>query len=130
MLPNKTKKKVLTPHFAFQQQIEAMKTDLRWMQMRSLRSAARIVGGDARTLSQSVDAEVDAVITSPPYANNYDYADALRFEMTFWGEVSGWGDIHEKVSRHLIVSSSQHSSRGAARSQRAACNSGARPDSR
>jgi hypothetical protein len=54
---------------------------------------------------------VDAVITSPPYANNYDYADALRFEMTFWGDVNGWGDIHEAVRKHLIVSSSQHSSR-------------------
>ena len=55
--------------------------------------------------------KVDAVITSPPYANNYDYADALRFEMTFWGEVAGWGDIHDKVRKYLIVSSSQHSSR-------------------
>jgi len=54
---------------------------------------------------------VDAVITSPPYANNYDYADALRFEMTFWGDINGWGDIHNAVRRHLIVSSSQHSSR-------------------
>lgn len=54
---------------------------------------------------------MDAVITSPPYANNYDYADALRFEMTFWGDVNGWGDIHDAVRRYLIVSSSQHSSR-------------------
>jgi hypothetical protein len=31
--------------------------------------------------------------------------------MTFWGDVNGWGDIHNAVRRHLIVSSSQHSSR-------------------
>lgn len=31
--------------------------------------------------------------------------------MTFWGEVNGWGDIHDAVRKHLIVSSSQHSSR-------------------
>jgi hypothetical protein len=31
--------------------------------------------------------------------------------MTFWGDVNGWGDIHDAVRRHLIVSSSQHSSR-------------------
>jgi len=54
---------------------------------------------------------IDVVITSPPYANNYDYADALRFEMTFWGDVTGWGDIHDAVRKYLIVSSSQHSSR-------------------
>jgi len=31
--------------------------------------------------------------------------------MTFWGDVNGWGDIHEAVRKYLIVSSSQHSSR-------------------
>jgi len=111
ILPNKTKKNVLPPLFAFQQQIEVMKSDMRQMQAHADKSSACIIAGDARTISKSVDEMIDAVITSPPYANNYDYADALRFEMTFWGEVSGWGDIHDKVRRHLIVSSSQHSSR-------------------
>jgi len=111
ILPNKTKKNVLHPTVAFQQQIELMKSDMRWMQLRADRSYAEIIAGDARNSAALITDKVDAVITSPPYANNYDYADALRFEMTFWGEVSGWGDIHDKVRRHLIVSSSQHSSK-------------------
>jgi|SRR3990170_2708162 len=111
ILPNKTKKKVIHPLFAFQQQVEIIKSDLRWMQARAKRSHAEIIAGDARTFADSMRHKVDAVITSPPYANNYDYADALRFEMTFWGDVSGWGDIHDAVRKHLIVSSSQHSSR-------------------
>jgi hypothetical protein len=111
ILPNKTKKKVIAPLFAFEQQIEIMKADLRWMQARASQSLAEIIAGDARTLADDTSRKVDAVITSPPYANNYDYADALRFEMTFWGDVNGWGDIHEVVRKHLIVSSSQHSSR-------------------
>jgi len=111
ILPNKTKKRVAEPFFAFQQQIEIIKADLRWMQVRASRSCANIIAGDARTFTDISSCNVDAVITSPPYANNYDYADALRFEMTFWGDVNGWGDIHNAVRRHLIVSSSQHSSR-------------------
>jgi DNA modification methylase len=111
ILPNKTKKNVVQPAFAFQQQIEIIKTDIRWMQARARESYAEIIAGDARTLAESAPCKVDAVITSPPYANNYDYADALRFEMTFWGDVNGWGDIHDAVRKHLIVSSSQHSSR-------------------
>jgi hypothetical protein len=111
ILPNKSKAKVLHPHFAFRQQIGIIQSDLRWMQTRVQESHAEIIAGDARTLANSVSQEVDAVITSPPYANNYDYADALRFEMTFWGDVTGWGDIHDTVRKHLIVSSSQHSSR-------------------
>jgi len=31
--------------------------------------------------------------------------------MTFWGEVEGWGDLHDKVRQYLIVSSSQHASK-------------------
>ena len=42
------------------------------------------------------------VITSPPYANNYDYADATRLEMAFMGEIRGWGDLQETVRRHLV----------------------------
>jgi hypothetical protein len=111
ILPNKTKKKILPPLLAFQQQVEVMKSDMRWMQTYARKSQAEILGGDAKTLAAAIPRQVDAVITSPPYANNYDYADALRFEMTFWGDVNGWGDIHDTVRRHLIVSSSQHSSR-------------------
>ena len=111
ILPNKSKKKVVNPMLAFRQQIETIKADLEWMQSRAIKSHATVIAGDARTFPIASEPTVDAVITSPPYANNYDYADALRFEMTFWGDVNGWGDIHNAVRRHLIVSSSQHSSR-------------------
>jgi len=111
ILPNKTKKKVIQPTLAFQQQIETIKADLRWMQAHAHKSMATVIAGDARMFANAGKHAVDAVITSPPYANNYDYADALRFEMTFWGDVNGWGDIHDAVRRYLIVSCSQHSSR-------------------
>lgn len=111
ILPNKTKKKTAPPLVAFQQQVESMKQDMGWMQAHAHQSHAEIYSGDARSLEQVGSSSISAVITSPPYANNYDYADALRFEMTFWGQVSGWGDLHEKVRKLLIVSSSQHSAR-------------------
>ena len=49
------------------------------------------------------------VVTSPPYPNNYDYADATRLEMTFWNELKGWGDLQSVVRHKLIRSCSQHS---------------------
>lgn len=67
--------------------------------------------GDARTLEPVADASVGFVLTSPPYANNYDYADATRLEMSFWGLVRSWGDLHGAVRRHLVTSCSQHASR-------------------
>jgi hypothetical protein len=111
ILPNKTKKKVLHPRVAFRQQIDMMIADIQWMQTRTNVSRARLITGDARRCAELVQQKVNTVITSPPYANNYDYADALRFEMTFWNEVSGWSDIHDKVRKYLIVSSSQHASK-------------------
>jgi hypothetical protein len=48
------------------------------------------------------------VVTSPPYPNNYDYADATRLEMCFFGEVEGWGDLQLKVRSALVRSCSQH----------------------
>ena len=44
------------------------------------------------------------MFTSPPYLNNYDYADRTRLEMYFWGEAATWGDITKKVRTRLIMS--------------------------
>lgn len=69
---------------------------------------ARFVDGDARNCAEIPDRFATLVITSPPYPNNYDYADATRLEMSFMGEVQGWGDLQQKVRRYLIRSCSQH----------------------
>ncbi len=63
---------------------------------------------DARTCAGVPDDFANLIITSPPYPNNYDYADATRLEMSFMQEVSGWGDLQDKVRRHLVRSCSQH----------------------
>ena len=49
------------------------------------------------------------LISSPPYPNNFDYADATRLEMTFWGEISGWKDLKQTIRPSLLRSCSQHS---------------------
>ncbi|NUN96526.1 MAG: hypothetical protein HUU16_10160 [Candidatus Omnitrophica bacterium] len=117
ILPNKSKRNVLDPEVAYHQQIAVMAEDMRWMQTRSTCSLAESYLGDARSVTKYLSDPVDAVITSPPYANNYDYADSLRFEMTFWGDVASWAEIHDRVRRFLIVSSSQHSSKERLREQ-------------
>lgn len=49
-------------------------------------------------------ASVDHVFTSPPYLNNFDYADRTRLELYFWGEAQSWGDISEQVRARLMTS--------------------------
>ena len=63
---------------------------------------------DARTCEGVPTGWANLVVTSPPYPNNYDYADATRLEMSFLGEIAGWGELQAAVRRHLIRSCSQH----------------------
>ncbi len=109
ILPNKSKGKVVDPFQAFEEKMYEMSTDMRNMQ-RTYPAAENsvILAEDARDMKSVPDNWCDLVITSPPYANNYDYADATRLEMTFWEEIDGWGDLHDKVRSNLIVSCSQH----------------------
>lgn len=111
ILPNKTKSRVSSPYDALKFQTEMMISDMLTMQKASHVSKAIILPSDSRTLMGIPDKSIDLVITSPPYANNYDYADATRLEMSFWGEISNWGDLHESVRKYLICSSSQHASK-------------------
>ena len=60
-------------------------------QMLGIRDDAKVFLDDARELGTVPDDSAGLVITSPPYANNYDYGDATMLEMTFFGEVSGGG---------------------------------------
>lgn len=112
VLPNKSKVKVSDPFAAFERRALIFAHDMRERQsVISCCPKTAIENDDARTCSTVEDSSVDMVVTSPPYANNYDYADATRIEMTFFGEVSGWAELHDAVRQHLIRSCSQHAVR-------------------
>lgn len=109
VLPNKRKSRTLSPFEAFAQKIAEMISDMETMQARGCREDAEILQHDARNACESISPNsIDLVVTSPPYPNNYDYADATRLEMTFWGEIKGWSDLQKTVRKFIIRSSSQH----------------------
>ena len=110
VLPNKRKSGVLRPVDAFQEKASNVLQDIEHAQRNGWSALSQVLLTDARAPRNSSEIEVDAIITSPPYPNNYDYADATRLEMTFWGEISCWGDLQRAVRRHLIRSCSQHAS--------------------
>jgi hypothetical protein len=56
---------------------------------RTLGNWYKSVRSDARNCLGVPENFADLIITSSPYANNYDYADATRLEMCFAGEISG-----------------------------------------
>lgn len=68
-------------------------------------SKHKIVRGDSKNTQTIItDESIDHVFTSPPYLNNFDYADRTRLEMYFWGEASTWGEISANVRTKLMTS--------------------------
>jgi hypothetical protein len=49
----------------------------------------------------------DASVTSPPYLNNFDYADATRIELYFWGTASSWREMCQVVRSGMIIATTQ-----------------------
>ncbi len=78
----------------------------------------RIIRGDARTPAawrrSAYEGVFDACVTSPPYLNNYDYADATRIELFFLGRVTTWAQMCSTVRAGMVVATTQQSRRRAA----------------
>lgn len=108
VLPNKRKSKVIDPFDAINAQRKMMRADMYYFQTLRRQSCARMILGDARQLDNVNDKSVNLVITSPPYTNNYDYADSTRLEMTFWREIDSWSDLQDAVRQYLVRSCTQH----------------------
>jgi hypothetical protein len=108
LLPNKTKYRVTTPLRAFESQVLLMVSDMEIRQGSVAEPTAKILLEDCRETGKIPDDWADLIITSPPYINNYDYADATRLEMTVLGEISGWGDLQKLVRANLVRSCRQH----------------------
>lgn len=109
VLPNKKKAKTLDPFLALEAKVVEIISDIAYARQSNFVTGASIIVQDAREQSTLPRNSVDLIVTSPPYPNNYDYADATRLEMTFWGEIASWGDLQTAVRRHIIRSCSQHS---------------------
>jgi hypothetical protein len=80
--------------------------------------SARMICGDARNHAAWAyipDGSAAACVASPPYLNNFDYADATRLELYFWGEITSWRDMCTNVRAGMITATTQQSSVGASR---------------
>jgi hypothetical protein len=108
VLPNRSKARVAEPRAAFRAQVALMAGDMRALAQGAPPPPATLHVGDARADLGVPAGWADLVITSPPYPNNFDYADATRIEMTFLGEIAGWGELQHGVRRHLVRSCTQH----------------------
>lgn len=107
ILPTKSKTRVIEPFTAFKTKVNEMASDMLFFQ-KTTSPTGCLIAHDARERLELLDDNIDLVITSPPYPNNYDYGDSTRLEMCFWHEIKGWSDLQGAVRRYLVRSCSQH----------------------
>jgi len=107
VLPGRRKTAPPSPELTLHKSVQMIAADIHFLARRA-KPLAKLRVDDARECKVVPDEWATLVITSPPYANNYDYADATRLEMAFMGEIRGWGDLQETVRRHLVRACSQH----------------------
>ena len=106
LLPKKRKRVVSEPYVAYQEKAHIIYQDMMSADTSGPKSVFKL--DDARTCNSVPSNIVDLVVTSPPYPNNYDYADATRLEQSFLQEIYSWGDLQEHTRKHLLRSCTQH----------------------
>jgi len=93
-------KKAKTPEEALNSVFEMIHTDLNYIEA----SPQRIIHNkSSESMSEVESGSVDIIVTSPPYLNNFDFAEMTRHYLYFWGEASSWSEITELVRTKLIV---------------------------
>ena len=58
---------------------------------------------DSSTNYEITSETIDLVVFSPPYLNNFDFAEMTRMQLYFWGEAGSWKEISDKHRNHMIV---------------------------
>lgn len=60
------------------------------------------IKGTAHLLSEKPANTASLCITSPPYLNNFDYAEMSRMELYFWGYAGSWREVTHQVRSVMI----------------------------
>ncbi len=98
-----SRKGALSPLEACEDVTQMLRTDLNGDQTWDYNQRGSIIYGSSEDMSVIQDESISIVVTSPPYLNNFDYAEMTRMLLYFWGVARSWGDITDKVRSKLIV---------------------------
>lgn len=99
-----TSRKVpIDPLEALREVISAIKADLDELQDGQFERSARVFEKSSEEMGEVADGSVGVVVTSPPYLNNFDFAEMTRMFLYFWGIANSWGEITDRVRAKLLV---------------------------
>jgi DNA modification methylase len=87
---------------AFKEALDMMVSDLLMVQSIDY-AESTIIEGDSRAMLEIPDSSVSFAFTSPPYLNNFDYAEMTRLELYFLEMAHDWSSITQNVRSKLIT---------------------------
>ena len=98
-----SKKLARNPEQALDLIVEMIKFDLNADSRSKDAATAAIYAASCENMSEVASGTIDLVVTSPPYLNNFDFAEMTRMHLYFWSMASSWGEITDRVRSKLIV---------------------------
>ncbi len=96
-----SKKRALLPAEALRRVLETLIGDQ--IEAVSGHIPAKVHRKSSEDMPEVATHSVDLVVTSPPYLNNFDFAEMTRMYLYFWGMAGTWSEITENVRGKLIV---------------------------
>lgn len=103
--PTTLKSQVKNPFEAFDYNLNLMKNDLELIKSINTNGNSTIYNADSRNIDFLEPDSIDFIYTSPPYLNNFDYAEMTRLDLYFLGIANSWSDITKFVRNKLLVNS-------------------------
>jgi hypothetical protein len=64
---------------------------------------AKLIRHTSERMDEVAPDVCDLCVTSPPYLNNFDFAEMTRMELYFWRYADDWRGITELIRRNLVV---------------------------
>jgi len=98
-----SKKKAIEYDDAIEYMCDIISEDLNSMQNNKIANKAKLFPQSSEDMSCLKPHICDLLVTSPPYLNNFDYAEMTRMHLYFWLHASNWSEISQKIRSKLIV---------------------------
>lgn len=98
-----SKKGATSPSDAFHEATRTIRSDLQGISGRNLQESTSFYEKSSEEMGIVPSNSVSIIVTSPPYLNNFDFAEMTRMYLYFWGIANSWGEITEKVRSKLVV---------------------------
>ena len=88
---------------AFNDILLMIREDIAHCSVHFANTTCRLFPVSSQRMPAVADGSVSVIVTSPPYLNNFDYAEMTRMYLYFWGLANSWGEITDTVRSKLIV---------------------------